>query len=435
MKTKTSLFLFVILLCGVSQSQTILSVDDAVQLALKNNYDIMVAHNDAEIAKVNNTLGNAGILPTVSLNAANTYALNHIDQKITGGTQTSVNNAVSNSFSAGPMLLWTLFDGGKMFITKKQLEETDSLGTLQFKDKVSQTIYAVIIAYYNIVSQKQQLASLNNVIAYNQDRVTIFQTGFDAGLSVKTDLLQAKIDLNVNKENAINQQNIIVAAKRSLNQLLCRDPETVFEVTDSITTQFSFNKRELLDSLVLRNTNIRSMEKQVAIAKLNVQIAQSMRYPRLTLSGGYDFVEADNTKTSPLLNRVYGPQIGAALVFPLYQSGNISRQLDVAKLQLQSAHNDLENIKEQLTVQLQNACDDFTNQQTLLTIEKDNVMLAKENLDISLQRLKLGQSISLEVKLAEQSYEEALTRLIAFEYNLKVSETKLKLLIAHLSLR
>ena len=57
---------------------------------------------------------------------------------------------------------------------------------------------------------------MNEVITYNLERVKISQTSFDAGLSPKTNLLQAKIDLNVYQENAINQETIILAEKGHL---------------------------------------------------------------------------------------------------------------------------------------------------------------------------------------------------------------------------
>ena len=98
-------------------------------------------------------------------------------------------------------------------------------------------VYDVILAYYDVVRQKQQLASINEVITYNLERVKISQTAFDAGLSPKTNLLQAKIDLNVYQENAINQQSVIIAAKRTLNQFLGRNADISFEVLDSIPSK------------------------------------------------------------------------------------------------------------------------------------------------------------------------------------------------------
>jgi outer membrane protein TolC len=132
------------------------------------------------------------------------------------------------------------------------------------------------------------------------------------------------------------------------------------------------------------------------------------------------------------MNRTYGPQIGGTISIPIYQSGNAIRQIKTAKIQLQSAEYDLESARLQVNEQLQNALTQFENQQQLLIIEKDNAILAKENLEITIQRLRYGQTTSLEVTLAEGSFVESLTRLINFEYNLKVAETKLKQLLARL---
>lgn len=67
-----------------------------------------------------------------------------------------------------------------------------------------------------------------------------------------------------------------------------------------------------------------------------------------------------------------------------------------------------------------------------MQIEKENNELNKEYIEICLQRLRLGQSTSLELHQAQDSYVQSSTRLINFEYNMKMAEIKLKQLIATL---
>jgi outer membrane protein TolC len=427
------LHFFIFFAFCIVNAQPILGVDDAVSMALKNNYDILVAHNDAEVAKVNNTAGNAGMPPTVAIIGSDNYSINTIDQKLPGGAPDIQSpDATTNAFNAGAALNWTLFDGGKMFVTKRKLGEIQTLGEIQFKDKVLQTVYNVIAAYYNVVSQKQTLASIEEVISYNKDRVNIGKTSFNAGLSPKTTFLQAQIDLNVFMENAINQRTVISVAKRTLNQLLSRDAQTAFDVHDSIAQDFSPDTARLREKLFSRNTGVLSLQKQVDIARLGLDESYTLRYPKLSVSAGYDFFRTDNSTGSLLMNRGYGPQIGASVSIPIYQAGAISRQIASAKLALQSAQYDLESGKQLAYTQMQNALDEFENQRQLLAIEKDNTALAKENLDISMARLRYGQSTSLELRQAEESYEDARTRLINIEYNVKIAETKLKQLLADL---
>jgi outer membrane protein TolC len=423
-----------ILICNLSSSISaqVLTAEDAVTLALKNNYDILVARNDADIAKANNTSGNAGMLPTFGINASDNYTINNLEQKLTNGSEIKATNAGGNNFNAAAVINWTLFDGGKMFITKKKLNQIQDLGELQFKDKVMQNVNDVIVAYYDIVRQQQQLLSILQVINYNTERVKIFESRFNAGLSAKTDLLQAKVDLNVNKETAITQQTAILNTKRKLNQLLSRETETVFEVTDSIPLTFQPNKNEILQTINAQNPTLLATQKQIEIAKYGVQELKSLYLPKLSVSAAYAFARSDNKAGFTLFSQTYGPQFGGALSIPLYQAGNVKRQVAVAKIQVKSAEYNLEKVKLQTANQVQTALSDFENQQQLLTLEKENTLLAKENLEISLARLRLGQTNSLEARQAETSYQSALARLSNFQFNLKAAETKLRQLLAAL---
>jgi outer membrane protein TolC len=409
-------------LCSV-QAQGVLTADESVSIALKNNYDILVAHNDAELAKVNNTPGNAGMLPSIAATGSEAYY---------GGQSVLDSNALSNAASAAVSLSWTLFDGGKMFVTKHKLGELEALGSIQFRDKVLQTAYSVFVAYFDVVRQKQQLESIRDVIAYNQEQVTILKTSFGAGLSPKTTFLQAQIDLNVFKENELAQESVIRDSKRTLNILLARNPDSAFEVTDSIPLTYVPDKSQLLAKIQSGNVDIAVFEKQVEVARLSLQEARSLFFPKLLFSAGYGISRTDNNVGPPLVTKGYGPQVGGSITIPLYQSGNVLRQVTTARLQLESSKIALESERQQIASQLSSALDEFENQRALLAIERDNDVLAKENLDISMQRLKLGESTSLELRQAQESYQDSRTRLINIEYNLKAAETKLKQLAAEL---
>ena len=417
----------------MTYAQNTLSAEDAVSIALKYNYDIMVARNNASTDSANNTPGNAGMLPNISIDGTESYsAAENVQQKLADGTLVNASNAKANSLNASVGLNWTVFDGGKMFVTKRKLNEIQALGEIQFRDRVLQTVYDVILAYYDVVRQKQELASINEVITYNLERVKISQTSYDAGLSPKTNLLQAKIDLNVYQENAINQQSIIIAAKRTLNQFLGRNADISFEVLDSIPINDLLDKNELVQKLDSTNTSILAYQKQVNVSKLSLKEMNALLLPRINFNAGYGLFQSNTPESSPLRSRTIGPSIGGTISIPIYQAGNTSRQIKTAKIQLLSDEYNLESVRLQVNQQLQNALTQFENQLHLLKIEKDNAILAKENLEITILRLRFGQTTSLEVSLAEGSFVDSLTRLINFEYNLKVAETKLKQLLSRL---
>jgi outer membrane protein len=412
-------------------AQKLITEQDAVSIALKYNYDIQIARNNAIGDSVNNTAGNAGMLPTIAINGSESYsASNNVQQKFSDGTSSTAAYANSNTINSNVGLNWTLFDGGKMFVTKRKLNEIQALGEIQFRDHVLQTEYDVILAYYDVVRQKQELASINEVIIYNLERVKISQTSYDAGLSPKTNLLQAKIDLNVYQENAINQQTTIIASKRTLNQLLGRNADIQFEVFDSIPRNELVDKKELAQKLDSSNTSILAYKKQVDVSKLSLKEMNTLLFPKINFNAGYGLFQSNTPESNPVRSRTTGPSFGGTISIPIYQAGNADRQIKTARIQLSSDEYNLESIRLQMNEQLQNALTQFENQLNLLRIEKDNAILAKENLEISIQRLRFGETTSLEVSLAEGSFVDSLTRLISFEYNLKVAETKLKQLLS-----
>jgi outer membrane protein TolC len=433
MKKGVLILLMTIAWIPVLFAQNLITADDAVAIAMKNSYDILVARNNANIDSLNNTSGNAGMLPTVAVNGSERYSLNNSYIKQSSDITIQYANAGTNAVNAGLELNWTLFDGGKMFVTKNKLEEIEILGQIQFRNQMMQTIYNVVVAYFNVVKQQQQLVSINKVISYNQERVTILQTSFNAGSSAKNNLLQAKIDLNVSRENAITQQSIILSSKRNLNQILSLNIDSVaYDVIDSIPLNYKPDQAELHNQIYTNNTSILSLQKEIDIAKLSINEFKADRLPQINFNTGYIFQYSTNTYGTSLANRTYGPHIGGSISIPIFQAGNASRMIATSKIQLQSAEYDLENSKIFVNTQLQNALTDFENQQNLLSIELENSDLVKENLEISMQRLRFGQTTALEVRQAQQSYEDSLTRLINFKYNLKVAETKLRQLIAAL---
>lgn len=415
-----------------SGAQDILRLDDAVAIALKKNYDILIARNDADISKINNTAGNAGMLPDLMLNGSGNLQSNNVHQELSGGSVNNYTPLKSTNLSAGAELSWTIFDGGKMFVSKSKLNEIEALGEIQFKEQVLQTIYEVIAGYYDLVRQKQQLASINEVLNFNTERLKIAKTGYEAGSLLKQDFLQAKIDFNITKENIVNQKFVIVESKKALMLLLGENDDLLFEVSDSIPLNYSPDRDSLHLMIYSSNPRVLAFQKQTDIANLSVRENNRLYAPSLNFKAGYYYSQTDNSAGTTLQNRYNGPLLGGSLSIPIYNSGETRRKIDVAKMQMETAGLELQLVKKQVSTDLQNALTDFENQHELLKIEEENNLLTKENLEISLQRLRLGQTTSLEVHQSQEYYVQSCTRLINLKYNVKMAETRLKQLVGEL---
>lgn len=411
-----------------AQPAALLTADEAVRLALENNYDIRLVKADAETARVNNTKGNAGMLPTVNLVANENFTLSTFQQQLANGSEFNALGAPFNTANAGVQLNWTLFDGRRMYITKKRLETLESLGQLNLQNQVQQTTASVLQTYYDIVRGREQEKALAEVIALNEERLRIAEARLAAGFAGQTDALQAKIDLNQRRADLLNQQNVTAAAKRSLNRLLARAPETAFDVSEMPENTYQPDRDQLLQKIQSQNASLLALQKSADVAALVVDETRTLNKARINGIGQVNAQRADNGAGFLKSNTQAGLTIGAGLVYPLYTGGNYKRQMETARIQAEQAVLRTDALRLGIETELDNQLAQFQTQRQMIQLEEDNVKNARENLKVSTERFRLGQTNALETQTAQNTLEQALFRRNLALYNLKVIELRLKLL-------
>ncbi len=403
-------------------AQSFLSAEEAVQIGLKNNFDVLIAHNQAEANSLMNTFGEAGMLPTLALNATAGANQNNIQQKYSNGNEINQNGVTGSNISPSIVLTWTLFDGTKMFITKNKLKEIERLGLVQYKEQMLNTTLRILLSYYDIVRQQMQLKATLEIIAYNEERVKITEGRLNTGLAPKTDYLQAQIDLNIQKENKINFEFQLVDAKRKLNNLLARDASFDYKVEDSITLQPLANRSILEEKMERTNPTLLSFQSQVAISKLSYLESKTSFLPKLVMTSGYNFNKTQNSAGFSLYNQSYGWQSNFALSMPLYQAGKLKHIVQLAKLNIQTLQEQLSQATLAASLSLQSALALYDVRINAYNLEKENEHFARENMNLSLKRLQLGLGTALDVAQAQATFSGSVFRMASFMYDLKTAE-------------
>lgn len=422
------LALLVLLVCRAA-AQPLLTVDEAVQVALAGNPEVRAARTEAAIDRANNTAGNAGLLPILSLNGSGEQSRSWIEQELASGEVQHPDNGRTSSLTSGVALGWTLYDGGGMLAARRRLAQLEAQGGARLRDQALQTVYAVVAAYYDIVRARQQLASVQEVVTLNRDRVRILETGVAAGQTQRANLLQARIDLNVYEGNLVSQEAGVASLHRSLNLLLGRDPELLFAVADSIPSPTVLpDTARLFD----RNPALESWRRRLAAARAAQREAQALRLPKLSLGAGYIWQRNGGTDGEVRRRTSSETQAGLSLDVPLYAGGNLQRQDRVAALQVESARLTLESAERVTRLQAVEAAAQFQARRQMLELEEANLALARENLEIARQRLCAGQGTSLEFREAQETWVAAATRRINLRYDLSLAEVRLRQLVGEL---
>lgn len=408
---------------NTATAQETLTLEQAIELALKNNYDILLARNEAEIANRNNTIGNAGMLPTINATLSDAYTLNNLHQEFVSQPEIDRRGVNSNNVQAAVALNWVLFDGLKMFATKGRLNQLEQIGQLQLRDQIQTTVANVVIAYYNVVGSKQQLIAIDEAIRIADERAKIAEAKFTVGTSSKVDYLQAKVDANMQRSNEFSQKTAIQQRKAELNRLMVRPADTPFEVTDSIL--INMNPELTPADLERKNFQLAIAARNIDVAKYAKKEAFSGFLPYLNGTVGYGFGRSQSDAGFTLYNQSYGLQAGFQLNIPLFNGLNTIRLNKIAGIQVQSAGFNFENVKMQTNVAYYNQLRNFENAKEVLKLEEENVQLADENAKIALERFRLAQSTSLELREAQLSLVDAQTRTVNARLNAKYAETEL----------
>jgi outer membrane protein len=408
---------------GTAQVQ--FTLEEAIELGIKNNYDIVIFNNNASIAANNNTLGNAGMLPVIDINASTNFATNATKQKFYTGEIVDRPSVESNNISSGVYLTWTLFNGLKMFATHEQLSVLESMGKLSSKIQIENTLQSIIVTYYNVVKQKQLIKGLTENIKISEERLTIAQKRFEVGAGSKLEVLQAKTDMNAQTSLLIRQKTLLDELKATLNQLLVRPVETTFEVSDSIPVQFQMKYEDLKSNYQKTNLNLLYAQQNISLAKQQLRVTKGDIYPVINLNANYLFSKSESGAGQLLFNRNLGFNYGLTATWRIFNGFNLNNRIKNAQLVAENANINYGNVQSQVEQQLLIAFKRFQDDQKVLDLEEDNLKLVKEGVAIALERFRVGSSNSVELKEIQQTYDDALVRLAEARYNAKISETQL----------
>ncbi len=447
-KAKTPLLFGTILALWLTASaacaQETLTLQQAIETALANNYAIKIVRNQQRIAENEYTVGNAGFLPVVAATAQtnNNYNARFKQQRqviqsvidpATGDTTTQeitqineFNGRTNIGLNAGVTMNWTIFGGASMFTTYKRLEELRQLGRETTEVTIENTVADVTNAYFNIIQQEQRRVVLEDALKISQERLRLAKNRYEVGSGSRQEFLSAQVDYNTDQSALIVQEQLVANAKITLNQLLTRAPDAAVVATDSMLVNATLNLADLRAAVEKQNPGLLVAQRSKNVAYLESRLVQSQRLPQITVFTGltrnYQNSRAfivPNLTNSLVLN------YGATVSIPIFNGFNLSRQVQNARITQQNVEYQYEDLKNQVLSDLQVAYVNYANSLKLIELERQNVVVAQQNVTIALERYKTGVTTSLEVRDVQRNAVAANSRLIDAIFNAKLAETEL----------
>jgi outer membrane protein len=430
MRLRIAVFLFVFfLLTKVGHAQEQVSLEQVIALALEKNYDIRLAKNTSTTAAVDDNYSIGVLMPQVNVVGATVWNRNHQEFEFQDETRNVSGDAESQNINGSLQVVWTLFDGTKMFATRERLSEIAMQGELNVKDQMVNSIALVITNYYTIVREKQQLRAILEQMSVNEERVKLAERKLQVGTGGKPELLQAKVDLNAQRTLKVQQETLIQQQKDRLNGLVGLTLPEAYEVSDSILINLDIKESEIMENIEKSNFGLQASQRGILVAEQSIRERRADRFPVINFNAAYNFSRTDNTQLinpfSSLVNQNNGYNYGVSFSLPIFNGLEINRTVQQSKIALNRQQLLYDQQRQQVDVGVRNAYVIYDNAKKILLIEEENIILAKENVTIALEGFKRGITTFIELRTAQQSLADGYNRLIAARFLAKTAETEL----------
>lgn len=424
---KKLLTIFCLISANFLLAQDSLSLSDAIKIGLEKNYDIQLSQKNISINQLLNSWGEAGALPKVSLNSGQN---NSIMDQINPASFFDTLNLESNSINGTIALNWTIFNGFSVKANKLKLEQlvAQSEGTATLA--IENTIHGIILSYYQVKLQIEQLTLLSNVLTLSRQKYKQQKSKSDLGLGVKLDLLQFESAYLTDSSNLILQELSFKNSFRNLNLIMGEEIDKNWILSTEIEPKYNmYNYSDLKKDMLSNNTNIKNQFINISLLKQDIQMAKSAYYPIINLNAG------SNLEKSILRSSLFPGQSSKGentnyyanftLSFKLFDGGKVRR--GIKALEIQNEINDIQSaqIVAQLTQELSNTFDLYNTRLKIFEINKKAFTVAQENFNIAKLRENNGIINSFTLRDIEMAYLSAGLVLFQSSYNLLESNATL----------
>lgn len=422
-----TLIICLVLLIGLNASfaQQRITLNEAIDISLKNNLDIHISKNNEKISNINNNIGIAGGLPNITGSAGTNQQITGLNQELSSGTSTNRTGVFSNNSNLGFTASMLLYNGGRVLATKKRLEELQHLSQEQLNATIQNAIADVMFKYYSVVQQQNFLSTLNQSIEVSKQRLALIEARRNVGLLGDSEYLQAQLDLN-NQTQAQKEQYIAIEqSKDDLLRSMVLNPNTDIVVKDTILVDKDI-QWETIEVNLKKNPSLLAADVQININTILERETNARRYPSVTVNTGYNYSINQSSAGFTLLNQNYGPFLGFGVTVPIYTGTVNVRQVQIAKVNTQNARIQREIVDQNFQNTVAKSWEAYISNLKLIESERQNYALAQRLLNLITQKFQLGNATIVDIIIAQQSFENSGYRLNNLSYNAKVAEITLK---------
>ncbi len=424
-----------------------LSLDECIEIALKNNSQLKNAERDIDLARTDIISARSALLPTIDASfMSGRYIqgprLRKYDVPVGIDTLTgnilyeqkdiSQSKTERNSHRASVELSQNVWDWGKSWNRLSQAKLQRQNAEYNLISRRNTVIYNVQEKYFELLKAIKLGKVYEEAVKRSEEQLNRIQSMYEIGSVALADVYKAKVALGNDQINLINQNNTIVIARANLNQAMGIDPSSPTEVQEIESSQLvmPFTLESALGLSLEKNPELKSYElhvKNYHYARRNAQLAY------LPTLNAYLSYSRDNEYFDRVYNRKldenYVASLGLQMNLNIFKGFADQAELNRQTINRAKAEEDLIEKRRLLKVEVTQAFNVLRANREIIAINQTNLEAANEDLRLAQERYKIGAGTLLEVIDAQLAVTQAKSTLVSAEYNFQIALSYLKLLV------
>ncbi len=429
----------------------IVTLDDAVEIALENNREIGIASMEVRKSRatVREAYGHA--LPTVDVSGNFSHFVNKPRmpfpdfEALLGNATYSIlfdegvlqrdedkfrpiatqlqSFAQTNNYESQIQVLQPLFNSTVLRGIGAS-RRYHNLAEEELQRTISSTILDVKRSFYAVLLTKEMyeiaLASFDNA-AGNLRNV---RAAYGQGLVAEFDLLQAEVQVENIRPMVLQSENALKNAMDGLKIVLGIDQDTVIDVVgEMVYTAEPVPEAERTIADAFRgNYGIKSLEIKRDVDRAFIDYYQSEYWPVLYAFGNYTRAGSDDRYN---FQNYSSSIVGVTISFNLFNGGRTRQRVQQAKVTMNQTEQQLHQYRDYVAMQVRSKINDLRRVQSILEAQERNVELAGRAYDIAVVRYREGTGNQLEVQNADMALRQARTNRLNSVYDYIIARAEL----------
>ncbi|TLX75351.1 TolC family protein [Labilibacter sediminis] len=427
---------------SAQEVDSLLTLENAISIALTNNYDLKIADNTLKQVENQNTIGNANLLPSLSVNGGAEYSMQDSKAEFaaagsdegdggSGGDSNvgvitqEIDGAESTNYNGNVRLDYTIFSGFGNVYTYKKLQSSDAKQQLVFKQQMEATMIEVVQNYYEVCRAQQNLDLAKESMKISKERYQKVLDQKAYGQANQLDVLNAEVDMNSDSTSVLLAEQNMLTTIKSLNVSLGVSVSESYLVNDQVDFRNDLNEENVVSMAMLHNNSIQAQMKQENISELDFKITRSQKYPTLSAYSYYGYSRQDSEAGQLIYSQNNGLTGGVSLKFNVFNGRQQNIKEKNAKLAIMSEQERTNQLKAQIERDAANAYTDYAYKKRIVVLQESSLEQARLNFEQTKEMFQLGRVTSIEFRTAQQNLLDVANNYNEARYNAKVAEYSL----------